>query len=832
MRKMFKSQLGTALAAAVMLIASTAAASAATVVVKSANMGGWFFLNDQVPANPATGTFVPGPAVPPAGVGSVGFSLVGAGDGQIIGQSVTNPVPLSQITQLSYDTYRSSFDAGNNLAVALQFTIDYSTTDLNTGFQGRLVFEPYQGNGGGIPQNTWQHWNALNGRWWASRTNASGSNGLCPQNSPCTWAQVLANWPTAQIRPDAVGIVLKAGSNWAGFVGNADNLTIGINGADTTYDFEPTIQCTTNCYVATTGSDLNGGTGPGDEKLTIQAAVNTVSTGGTVHVAAGTYNEDVIVGKAITLLGAGYASTTVRGVAGGDGATIRISAAGVVVDGFSITRNGNTPATWNDSALNFAGVAVQGLANSFELRNSSLFGNRTGIDINNSNGNFIHNNIIDDNRTGVIFRNQTDNTVFVENFVRNNWTVGILFLDASGGTNVPVQSAANSAFNNNHIAGNWYGGVVDRQSGGALPAPGTTNTKNFKNNWWGTTSPSVTTANSMEPGYAAQIPFSYGGSAVSPGGAPDIAGSASANIEYAPVACSGTDTDVETTPGRGTIGFQGGGPCIGQSPLVVTFTSPQTYGSTQTLGTTGGSGSGAVSFTLISGSCTLAGDQLTATSGTGTCKVSATKAGDDVYLSTTSAPADIALAKANANCTISGYTGVYDAAPHGATGSCTGVNNETLSGLNLGSSFTNVPGGTANWSYAGDTDYNAQSGSVAIVITPAPTTVTVTCPASVPYNGSPRTPCTATVTGVGGLSQSLTVTYTNNVFVGTATASASYSGGGNYQASSGSKTFQITASTPPNANACKNGGWQTFTRTNGTIFTNQGDCIQFVNTGK
>ena len=34
-------------------------------------------------------------------------------------------------------------------------------------------------------------------------------------------------------------LLLKAGSNWLGFDGNADNLTIGVLGTDTTYDFEP-----------------------------------------------------------------------------------------------------------------------------------------------------------------------------------------------------------------------------------------------------------------------------------------------------------------------------------------------------------------------------------------------------------------------------------------------------------------------------------------------------------------------------------------------------------------------------------------------------------------
>src|SRR6185436_15380212 len=37
----------------------------------------------------------------------------------------------------------------------------------------------------------------------------------------------------------------------------------------------------------------------------------------------------------------------------------------------------------------------------------------------------------------------------------------------------------------------------------------------------------------------------------------DIAGPASANIRYLPLLQSGTDTNVETTPGRGTNGFQG-----------------------------------------------------------------------------------------------------------------------------------------------------------------------------------------------------------------------------------------------------------------------------------
>lgn len=68
--------------------------------------------------------------------------------------------------------------------------------------------------------------------------------------------------------------------------------------------------CTTDCYVDPSGSDSNSGE-LGDPLLTIQAAVNQVSPTGIVHVAAGTYNEQLIIAKSLTLTGAGEASTTI-----------------------------------------------------------------------------------------------------------------------------------------------------------------------------------------------------------------------------------------------------------------------------------------------------------------------------------------------------------------------------------------------------------------------------------------------------------------------------------------------------------------------------------------
>ena len=57
--------------------------------------------------------------------------------------------------------------------------------------------------------------------------------------------------------------------------------------------------------------------------------------------------------------------------------------------------------------------------------------------------------------------------------------------------------------------------------------------------------------------------------------------------------------------------------------------------------------------------------------------------------------------------------------------------------------------------------------------------------------GSAIEPCTAVVTGPGGLSLALAVVYSNNVNVGTASASASYAGSANYLPSSDTEVFVI-----------------------------------------
>lgn len=126
-----------------------------------------------------------------------------------------------------------------------------------------------------------------------------------------------------------------------GFDGNVDALTVGVSGTNTTFDFEAETGCSTDCYVnATSGNDAFGGDSLASAKKTIQAAVAQVATGGTVHVAAGSYTGPIAVGRSMTLLGAQAGNDPVPGRIASESTItglVTLQAPNVTVDGFTLT---------------------------------------------------------------------------------------------------------------------------------------------------------------------------------------------------------------------------------------------------------------------------------------------------------------------------------------------------------------------------------------------------------------------------------------------------------------------------------------------------------------
>ena len=79
--------------------------------------------------------------------------------------------------------------------------------------------------------------------------------------------------------------------------------------------------------------------GPNATYRTIESAVNSAVAGDTILVQTGTYNENVVVAKAVTIKAASGATPVVD--AGSRGPAFRVKAA-ATIDGFTIRNSGSS----------------------------------------------------------------------------------------------------------------------------------------------------------------------------------------------------------------------------------------------------------------------------------------------------------------------------------------------------------------------------------------------------------------------------------------------------------------------------------------------------------
>ncbi len=151
------------------------------------------------------------------------------------------------------------------------------------------------------------------------------------------------------------------------------------------------------------------------------------------------------------------------------------------------------------------------------------------------------------------------------------------------------------------------------------------------------------------------------------------------------------------------------------------------------------------------------------------------------------------IGKANATVVVTAYSVTFDANPHTATYTVTGVGTDTAaagSSINVtGTTHTNAGTYTGDpWSFNGGANYNNQNGTVNDAIAKANAVVVVTA-YNVTYNGMPRT-ATYTITGVGtdtgAAGSSINVTGTTHTNAGTYTGDPwSFNGGTNYNNQNG-----------------------------------------------
>jgi len=216
---------------------------------------------------------------------------------------------------------------------------------------------------------------------------------------------------------------------------------------------------------------VNGGTGtvnpadpcpnPRDSATykTIQKAVNCAVASDTIEVAAGTYNENVAVNKAVTVRGAnaGIDARNARGAesivnGGAASAPIGMGASGAIVDGFRLLAGQNGLG---------AGVWIGG-ANNVQLLNNVITDNTIGLAIIGGCPCLVrHNLFIANNRSGpagykALYAENTNGLIFEENNVTGH-TVDVPIVFAS--TNPPNPTHFNLTFTGNAIYGNTTNGA-------------------------------------------------------------------------------------------------------------------------------------------------------------------------------------------------------------------------------------------------------------------------------------------------------------------------------------------------------------------------------------
>ena len=257
---------------------------------------------------------------------------------------------------------------------------------------------------------------------------------------------------------------------------------------------------------------------------------------------------------------------------------------------------------------------------------------------------------------------------------------------------------------------------------------------------------------------------------------------------------------------------------------VVATPSTVAYGGTSALSTTGGSGTGAVTFDVgASTGCTVSGSTLSVTDASGTCAVTATKAADDNYNQATSAALPITLTKADTTTALASSLNPSDlgasvtftatVAPSGATGTVqfyadgsTLGGLATLSGGEATASTAALLAGThvITATYSGDANHNGSNGlltpdqavgqgatttSLASSANPSVLGASVTFTATVaPSDATGTVQFYADGAALGGpvnLSSGEATASTASLTVGTHVITATYSGDANFTVSNG-----------------------------------------------
>jgi parallel beta-helix repeat protein len=204
------------------------------------------------------------------------------------------------------------------------------------------------------------------------------------------------------------------------------------------------------------GGSFNASTAP------IQAAVNAASGGETICVKAGSYTENVDVGKRLTIRSENGSVNTIVNAASSSDHVFDVTADYVNISGFTVKR-----ATDRGKA----GIYLYNRQHC-NISENKAYGNYYGIYLSSSSNNTLFNNSASNNYYGIALSSSSNNNL-TGNTVNSNNNNG-------GGIAVEDSSKYNTLTSNTVNSNDWYGIALSSSSNNNL----TVNTVN-SNDWYG-----------------------------------------------------------------------------------------------------------------------------------------------------------------------------------------------------------------------------------------------------------------------------------------------------------------------------------------------------------
>jgi parallel beta-helix repeat protein len=194
-----------------------------------------------------------------------------------------------------------------------------------------------------------------------------------------------------------------------------------------------------------------------DNYPTIQAAINAANNGDKIFVRNGTYYENVVVNKAVSLVGDKAETTTIEGK--GVGSVVELTVDNVTVAGFVIRNSG---IGWGQSGValnnvrgcnvsrnnitdNYYGLWLYSSVNN-SVSGNNLANNGYGIGAygTSNNNRMFNNNVTTSNHAGILLVSSSNNKICENNVTNNQYSIELV-------------SSSNNTILGNNVTNNSHG---------------------------------------------------------------------------------------------------------------------------------------------------------------------------------------------------------------------------------------------------------------------------------------------------------------------------------------------------------------------------------------